>query len=382
MIGQGSAEVLLRCSGRKNLRTMSSAGRHIKALTNRDSLRQQVDHLAVMLKVFCMLVGLFAVVMAGALILSSHNNALVTFEDPGYIPGSIDGAGATVDLEDVKDRVDQLREALQTAATEDDDTEAESSEETDRSVSILTVLDSANDFRSIATLGGFSLSKNGLIELQIAVDSIESQGYDVGFIMVDIITGKGISYNVDELFYGASAIKAPYVASLAAQWPSEVETWQFEMEYAVRYSSNDDYDLLREVFGTEPLYSWCDDVGIETYRIEEFYPYLTTRELAKLWLQNYLYFTGDDPNSVLVQSFFDSSWNSVIYECLGSQYYVNTKSGWINDDEDWLYAANDAGIVWANGRPYLVVIMSDYPEDVWVLEPLVWAIDGVHNEML
>jgi len=368
---------------------VGSTGKHIRALTDWGLLKNQVEHLSALLRVSGVLIGLFAVVLAGVFILSTHNNSLIPFKNPGYVAKPGDGAGSGVSIEDVNNRIVQLRETLPMVAAEENDTEAdendteadENSGETNQPVSIVDVLNSADSSRSIAALGGFSLSKNGLLELQIAVDVIESQGYDVGFIMVDITTGKCISYNVDEVFYSASAIKGPYVASLAAYLPSYVEMWQFEMEYAVRYSSNDDYDWLREVFGTEPLYRWCSYVDVQTNRIEEFYPFLTTRELAKLWFQNYQYFTGDDPNSALIQSFFDSSFNSVIYECLGSSYSVNSKAGWINDDEDWLYAANDAGIVWANGRPYLVVIMSDYPEDVWVLESLVWAIDGVHNEM-
>ncbi|MCL1798334.1 MAG: serine hydrolase [Eggerthellaceae bacterium] len=247
------------------------------------------------------------------------------------------------------------------------------------SVSILSALNSAKGSKSITTFGGFSLSRTGLGRLQGAVDSVRSRGYSVGFIMVDLTTGKGIAYNVDQSFYSASTIKGPYVACLGALKPASVPAWRSTMEATIRQSSNEGYSSLRRAFGAAPMRTWCSEAGVSTAIANSDYTYLSARDLSKLWLRNYTYFTSGASNSAQVQSWYTSSLNSVIRHNLGSRYYMNTKPGWIGSN---LCAANDAGIVWAQGRPYIVAIMSNSPGNMRVLDQLVLAIDGAHNEML
>ncbi|HIX38302.1 MAG TPA: hypothetical protein H9738_10605, partial [Candidatus Blautia pullistercoris] len=41
--------------------------------------------------------------------------------------------------------------------------------------------------------------------------ALTEEGYSVAFLLYDLNTGGGISYYADEIYYSASAIKAPYV---------------------------------------------------------------------------------------------------------------------------------------------------------------------------
>ena len=246
-------------------------------------------------------------------------------------------------------------------------------------ISVFSALNSASGSRSITTFGGFSLSTGARNRLQTAINSVTSRGYNMSFIMVDITTGKGVAYNADQPFYSASTIKGPYVACLGAKVPSSVSSWRSTMESTIRVSSNEGYNALRNAFGAAPMRTWCSEAGVSTAIANSNYTNLSSRDLAKLWLRNYTYFTSGVSNAATVQSWYTSSLNSVIHYNLGSRYYMNTKPGWIGLS---VHAANDAGIVWANGRPYIVAIMSNSPGNVRVLDQVVLAIDGAHNEML
>ncbi|MCL2807321.1 MAG: hypothetical protein FWD27_04040 [Coriobacteriia bacterium] len=247
------------------------------------------------------------------------------------------------------------------------------------SVSILSALNSASGIRSISTFGGFTLSQGTRNQLQGAVSSVQSRGYSVGFIMVDLRTGRGVAFNPDQVFYGASTVKGPYVASVAALVPSSVASWRSTMESSVRHSSNEGYSALRRAFGADPMRTWCSQAGVPTSIADYDYAHYSTRNLAKLWLRTYTYFESSAINSSIAQSWFTSSNNSVIRYNYGDSFYVNTKAGWIG--MNGLRSASDAGVVWAHGRPYLVAIMSDSPGNMRVLDSLVIAIHTAHKEM-
>lgn len=150
------------------------------------------------------------------------------------------------------------------------------------------------------------------------------------------------------------------------------------MESTIRHSSNEGYSALRQAYGPAPMRTWCSEAGVSTAIANTNYTHYSARDLSKLWLRNYTYFTSGVSNASQVQSWYTSSSNSPIHYNLGSRYYMNTKAGWIGSS---LRAANDAGIVWANGKPYIVAIMSNSPGNMRVLDSLVLAIDNAHNEM-
>ena len=341
------------------------------------SFKQHVTRLVRLLKIFVLLLNLLTMSLLGVLALSTGGIAFSLKDELGraVLLGSFSDTCAN--------RIDQSEKALQVVVKAKDDFASNTKEIVIIAPeSVFALLDSASDSHDITTFGGFSLSQQGLRQLQNAVSVVESQDYDVGFIMVDITTGQGVAYNPDELFYCASTIKAPFIVSLAAYSPFSVELWEESMEAAITYSSNEDYEYLYYAFGSEYLSAWYDEAGVSPLISEEFYTYYTSRELAKLWLRNYLFFMSDEPYCSLVQSWFAASENSIIFDTLGSHYYMNTKAGWIDDYYEDYYAAADAGIVWAFDRPYLVVIMSDSPADMQALELLVIALDDAHKEML
>lgn len=252
------------------------------------------------------------------------------------------------------------------------------------------VLSSMDNTIEISTTGGYPFALGEEEEaLLSALDSLREQGYNVGFVMMDLSTGYGVSCNPDMTFYSASSIKAPYVVSLAAAYPEAIEAWEPTMRTAIEYSDNDAYFALRSAFGADCLRQWCEDAGVDPSICDEWstmrqeptwFPDYSTKTLAKLWLQNYEYLESGSEQVEVVDSLFSSTYNSAIYACLGSTTEVRTKGGWIS--EEGYATTSDAGIVYAgeNGNsPYLLVIMSDIPRDSTQLEPLVYALNDIHD---
>lgn len=261
-------------------------------------------------------------------------------------------------------------------------------------------LASIDNSASLSTIGDYVASPEDKTVLSAALSSFEQQDNSVGFVMMDLTSGYGVAYNADAEFYSASSIKGPYIASLAAGDPETVTDWSDVMQAAIEYSDNDAYFLLRSVFGSDHLLEWGTDAGIDPTTLEEWWPYYSTKTLALLWLRNYEYFesgakaesegTAGDENAdlstnesvSLVMSWYSASQNSSIYNTLGSSYVVATKAGWIADEE---YSATvDAGIVYAGDaaeKPYLMIIMTDVPDDSSLLDALVLALDAIHGRM-
>ncbi len=240
-------------------------------------------------------------------------------------------------------------------------------------------VDTADGSWYVTSFGGYEMSEGVRSSLQSAVDSVRADGYDAGFVMVDIKTGQGVACNPYGSFYSASTIKGPYVASIVSMDPSTAWSWGATMEQTIRVSSNEGYEALRNAFGGYPMSLWCMQAGVDPSMASTWYPYYSARDLVKLWSVNYEFFNSS-ANGGLAGSWYTSSWNSMIHEDLGYWYDTQTKPGWT----PWSYlpATNDAGIVWAGDRPYLVAILTSVPSNFSYLHDIIWAIDGAHNEMV
>lgn len=71
-------------------------------------------------------------------------------------------------------------------------------------------------------LGGYRLSGRAKKNVVDAIKQIKAQGHQMGFMMMDVHTKRGVEYNADQRFYAASTVKGPYVASLAAKNPASI----------------------------------------------------------------------------------------------------------------------------------------------------------------
>lgn len=225
------------------------------------------------------------------------------------------------------------------------------------------------------------LSLPQIKKVRSIIRRFQEDGNQISFIVLDLDTGNYFSLNPDLDIYSASAIKGPYVAALNKFNPEIVDEYTgLMMENTIRWSSNEDYENLHYLYGNDAMYDMTAYTDVSDSIIDEYnwYPYLTAKELTRLWIGTYLYFFEDtNENSKWCRSLYTDSTESFIGSALGDEYTVYTKPGWYSDWED--VSRNDAGIVMADGHDYILTIMSDAFDSYDALEELTAALDDVHT---
>lgn len=254
------------------------------------------------------------------------------------------------------------------------------------------------------------LSDEGSAEVQDAISAITSDGKTVGFALVDLETGSGYAYNLDQRVYGASSFKGPvliYGCQEALETgKTTISKVNANAQEAIIDSDNKSYYRMRNAFegsATESLSAWLSSMGISTtLESDTSFPHYSARESLKLWMNAYLYLNSSDSNREITQwakqllsstavsmvrNGVDPNSNplsqdkvhSVAEELKGTvlgklkttevgtaknaqtssngSITVYDKAGWINGTED--DAVCDAGIIEENGKHYLITIMTN-----------------------
>ena len=249
--------------------------------------------------------------------------------------------------------------------------------------SLISSLSSAKG-GSIRVFGGsYSLNSAAGKRLQAHVNKM-SRTYNVCFVMIDLNTGMGISYNPNRSMYSASTIKGPYVAAVNKYSPGSVNSsWGNIMKQTITVSSNEGYAACRNHWGSSPMSRYMGNSGISGhFSSSEYYVFMTSNDLAKMWVSNYDYFfINTNKNSEWCRNLYTRSSNSFINSGLSSRYTVYTKPGWIASGGSYT-VRNDAGIVMADGHPYVVAIMTNDYDDWGSLTKLARCIDDVHSDMV
>ena len=185
-------------------------------------------------------------------------------------------------------------------------------------------------FKSIS-----GVSQQTMNDLYGAIRAFEQSGHGVGFMMIDLTTGAGVSYSPDRKFYSASTIKGPYVAAVNEQRPWLLSGYSNSMWSTINYSDNNGYAHLRSSIGPDPIGNL----------VNETHAYGFTRP-ALAWK------------------------NCAVY----------AKSGWMYGG---MQVHNEACLVVDGDRPYVMTVMSQ--ENIgnsWKMANLMNAIDRVHGEII
>lgn len=211
------------------------------------------------------------------------------------------------------------------------------------------------------------IEQQKLDALQQAISKAEKQG-DVGIVLINMDTGQGITYNVDQKVYGASSFKALYSLYLCE---TLVETGKLDLgesgvssliEAAVVNSDNQSYELLRDVYDSQGFDKWVKKLGAAECKVDVMsdYPEYCPRTSAKLWLHALRYFETDTKTAQWLKALTGKTTYSYLRIGLkGSDAKIYDKAGWIN--EGGLSSSTDAGIVELNGSTYLVSVMTNMP---------------------
>lgn len=162
------------------------------------------------------------------------------------------------------------------------------------------------------TLVGFSLAEGdaevpSMSDSQLAAVNAVLAHYEpsertVGFMMLDLETGRGWAYNVDAEVYGASAIKEPvalFACEQADAGTFSLSSFKNHAEDAIVWSDNDSYFRLSNVvdargYGTA-FSSWLEELGLDpTLLANGSFAAFSTRDLATFWMRTYLYLNSSD----------------------------------------------------------------------------------------
>ncbi len=262
-------------------------------------------------------------------------------------------------------------------------------------------LKTASGDKTLTSFGDLKLSDESKANIEKEIKKITDTGRMVSFISVDLTTDQGIAFNPDQKTTSQSTIKGPYLASAldedATRFNDENRN---DFKQTITVSSGESYEKLRTKFGSDAILKWCKELSIDNTYADQLYPRnITARDMAKIWTKMYEFLnTHGDLNEFV--SYFTGTKFSAIYHELGKDYTIQSKPGWENGtnddalsdepryDVDAKYldknplndevATNDAGIVYAGEKPYILVIFTDCSSDYPRLQPLVRAIDDAH----
>ncbi len=243
-------------------------------------------------------------------------------------------------------------------------------------------LDQAHSAKKVKSYGGYKLPKSRYNRLQYEVSKINKLGYDVSFILLDPVTGEGVSYNADGVFYSASSVKGIYIASIVSNNPKIFNADHAAISAVLTYSDNSMYYRLRKKYGPGPMYKWCEKSGVSPSLGNNNYTYYSSRTLAKLWGTNLMYFYSGSMGEKLGKM-YEHPNISTIHTTLGGKYTTRTKAGWIAYPKT--KATTDGGIVYKgkNGtRPVIIAITSNIPGSHNTLNGLVYELNKTHDLML
>ena len=224
-----------------------------------------------------------------------------------------------------------------------------------------------------------SCSQEAYDALLAASNEFWGNGHALGYVMMDLSTGKGICSNIDYTFYGASTVKAPYIMSVMSNvWgfdANAVGEYYDKIHGTLTWSDNVRYLSLREDFGSDIFCDWLGAAGVDESIGEGNWVYYSPRELGKIWLQMYSDM-GKGSGGSLIGWLTGQSEHSAIRMAIDGRCSVCSKPGWTE------CATNDAGIVYSEAGGYLLVVMSDAPDWLDALSHVAAALDAVHASML
>lgn len=237
--------------------------------------------------------------------------------------------------------------------------------------------------------------------IQVAIQGFNDIGCDVGFVLYDISSQLGISYNVDQSFFAASTIKAPFVSyALEAVERGEasfdeeiIETRSMEgtgiMAYDDRltysleevfantlmHSDNTGYLLLQDRFSREAFGDWSVETGsgldANLFLGADGFPNASARMMALLWNKiasnawtmpesvgdNTTLGIAFDPDRAPILNWLNNADESFIRAALGDSAAVYSKTGYETPDYG-ASALNDCGLVVDEYGPYILIMLS------------------------
>ena len=217
------------------------------------------------------------------------------------------------------------------------------------------------------------------VERQIA--AVLADGRDIGVVMVDLQSGRGIQYNADEPLYSASSVKALYCAMIYELYGGAGGSRAL-VEDAVVNSSNDAYSALVLTYGRVPFRMWLVSCGATgaTFPGTSIYPFISAGDMGRAWEHVWRWSVSGGPGAPELSGFLSRTRHSAMGSLLRKRYQTWAKPGWYPTDGRYT-STNDTGVVFSDCGPYVLVVMTSYPEDFTPLFAVVDALNVAHGEL-
>ena len=240
-------------------------------------------------------------------------------------------------------------------------------------------LETATSARGVTTNApeGF-VQTSASAQLDQAIADFEARGYVLGFALVDIETGRSIAYNADEPRYPASSIKAAFCAFV---YETNGPVSEGAVKTCIIDSSNDAYHSLIRAYGQQPFSEWLMPMAPNAAgnAAAHFYPWISPNEFLAVWQEIYRYCSSDEPGAAELAGYLGSTTTTAWGELFRGDWEVWAKAGWYPSTAE--RATCDCGVVFSDCGTYVVVVMSDAPEDFEALKPVLDALNAAHGKM-
>ena len=228
--------------------------------------------------------------------------------------------------------------------------------------------------------------------LQKAIAPVEELG-PVGFTLINLETGFGLAYNVDQAVYGASSFKAPYATYIcqelvdggdltldsACPVGGNIDASGYYgntgddsyplrelISAAVVESDNNAFIILRAAYDEQGFDAWIQGLGVEdAAHAEGNFPTYCARSAAKLWLNTYAYFSTGSETARWLEEQCGQTATSFLRDGITDKIaHVYDKAGWYTSDDEQYRCVSDAGLIEdADDTTYLMAIMTGMSYD-------------------
>lgn len=227
---------------------------------------------------------------------------------------------------------------------------------------------------------------SALKELEAILDGYSR---DISVVVYSLDNNKALAYNTEKGIFGACTVKAAYSlysckqmeegkANLQTQMTYEKKHYEpgtgdmqyspygtvFSMETIIKksmsISDNVGYMMQVDYFGRDGYNTWIGSLGCDSLKIKPTVWSLHTKakDLAVVWREMYKYFeTETEYSKFLYNSCTNTKDNYATAALKGVD--ISHKQGH-NRSGDWL-SYSDAGIVWKEGNPYIIAIVTNAP---------------------